>query len=268
MKFFKAKYAILLNQDHICGIFFYTLEYFDYLLKNDIDIYLLTSFPKSIYNYYINDKYDKSKLHHEFFKRINYKFNINTLSKIDNLIIFDTTTFKRYKNKNFFHDLLFYNYGNDLCSKKETFKSCYSKYNKRIITFGDKEIDLKVDYHYPLCLNFSIFKEIKEFDNDTFHEKKDNNTLNRNRFIENFHKTFNKYIYEFDGPFDRANRLIPECKFYNKKIELKKYNKDDSVLLRYKKNWKDYDLNNFISPDTNLSFAQFIKEFSEIKGKK
>ena len=95
--------------------------------------------------------------------------------------------------------------------------------NKKIITFGDKEINCKVQYHFPLKINFSLFKKIKRFQKRTFIEDKmDNNDqskiFQRIRNIRNFHESFNKLIYKKKGIWERAKRLIPECKFYNKEI--------------------------------------------------
>jgi len=265
-KLIKTDFAIMNLQSHICGIFFYTIEYYNYLLNNNFNIYLITSFPRSIYNFYIRDKYNIEKLNKKFFKNIIYIKNHDTIFDIENLIILDYTTFNNLKEKFIFRKL-FYNYGNDLDSLNESFYEKYQNFKKEVITFGDKELELKVDYHYPLCLDFSIFKEIKKISNNVFYEKKSNNIFDRKRGLKNFHKIFNKYIYDIKDFYDRANRLIPECKFYNKEIELINYNKNDSILLRYNRSWKDYDLNNFISPDTNLTFAQFIKNFQFRKAK-
>jgi len=260
-KIIKTDYAIMNLQSHICGIFFYTIEYYNYLLNNNFNIYLITSFPKSVYNFYIKDKYDIKKLNKNFFENIIYIKKYDIIFDIKNLIILDYTTFYNLKEKFIFRKL-FYNYGNDLDSLNKTFYEKHQNFKKKVITFGDKELGLKVDYHYPLCLDFSIFKEIENFLDNTFYEKKDNKILNRKRGLKDFHKHFNKYVYDAKNLYDRANRLIPECKFYNKEIELINYNKNDSISLRYNRSWKDYDLNNFISSDTNLTFAQFLKSFS------
>jgi hypothetical protein len=236
----KFKWLIVNLQYNVSGIFFYTLEYLNYLLDEGFDVYLLTKYPKSMYNFYINDKYDSSKLNPEFFNRIIYNINI---SYTDNLIILDMTSFNKFRGKIIFKKL-YYNYYNDLSSLRKTFKEKYTEMKKsNIVIFGDKELGAKVDYHYPLCIDFSILKKINNFKNNTFEEIKDKSRLLRKRLIRNFHQNFNKLKLVRQGFFDRANRLIPECKFYNKEIEFIDEIKSkfkDSIYLRLERDWKDY----------------------------
>ena len=258
----KINNAIYVNQDFVCGIFYYAIEYLDYLLKNDLDFYLLINgYYKSFYKLLIHDKYNIDKLHKNLFDKI--LFLDSDIYNIQNLIILDSTTFQR-KNRIIFKNL-FYNYGNDLNSKEKPLKRKKLK-KVKIITFGDKELNLKVDYHYPLCLNFSIFKNkesLLPFKRQEFNEiKKDNMDKSfKARYQKNFHSQFDTLIFEGDNVWDRANRLIPECKFYGKKIIYKEKPFLDSTKLRYERDWKYYDIWRFKSSDTNLTFADWIKTF-------
>jgi len=259
----KLKNTILVNQDFICGIFYYAIEYLDYLLKNNLDFYLiLNNYFRSFYKVLISDKYDLKKLHPDLFNKI--IFLSNEIYYIENLLIFDSTTIKHI-NKFIFKNL-FYNYGNDLSSREKSFAK--KNLNKvKIITFGDKELNLKVDFHYPLCLNFKIFrdkKELEPFDNKIFSERnKENLTKNfQTRYKKDFHKSFNTLDFTGnDNVWDRANRIIPECKFYGKKIIYDKKPFLDSTVLRYERDWKDYDIWTFKSFDTNLTFAEWLKGY-------
>jgi hypothetical protein len=263
------KNALIFNQNFICGSFFYAIEYLDYLLKNNLKIQLLLSnFFKKYFEFLIKDKYDSTKLHPDLFKNILFFNQIkSSFLKIENLIILDTYTFMSLEeqlNKTIFFKNLFYNYGNDKSSlyKKFSFKQ-KNKINNFLI-FGDKEIGCKVDYHYPLCLNFEIFKEIKNFENNIWSENSKNINFQplEKRTQQNFHKKFNtlKYIKN-ENFWERANRLIPECKFYNKKIIFESKSYIDSAQLRYERDWQDYCIWRFKSPDTGLTFADWIKGF-------
>jgi len=258
----KINNAIYVNQDFVCGIFYYAIEYLDYLLKNKIDFFLLLNgYYKSFYKLLISDKYDINKLHPKIFDKIIF-FDSN-IYNVTNLIILDSTTFKR-KNRIIFKNL-FYNYGNDLDSRKKPLKRKDLK-KVKIITFGDKELNLKVDYHYPLCLNYSIFRnkeDIMPFKNKEFNEvKKDNMDKSfKARYEKNFHSQFDTLIFKGEDVWDRANRLIPECKFYGKKIIYEPKLFLDSTKLRFERNWDYYDIWKFKSFDTNLSFADWLKTY-------
>jgi len=263
----KYNNVILLNQDFLCGAFYYAVEYLDYLLKNNLDTYLvLHKFFKGIFNFLIQDKYDLKKIHPEFFKKIIFPSSKQKILKTRNLIILDGTTY--WSNRDFIiYENLFYNYGDDELSLKKKLKIKKLKKVKFFI-FGDKEMNLRVDYHYPLCLNFQIFKEIKEFQkNERIENFKEKKTLKLDhRLNKNFHGSFNilKYIQNEDF-WERSNRLIPECKFYNKKIIFEPKSYIDSAQLRYEKDWKEYDIWRFKSPDIGLTFADWIKKETYVK---
>jgi len=259
--------VILLNQNFLCGAFYYAVEYFDYLLKNNLNTYLvLHKFFKSLFNFLIHDKYDVKKLHKDFFKKIIfYPSSKEKMLIAKNLIILDGTTYWNKPNFIIFENL-FYNYGDDELSLKEKLKVKKLKKVKFFI-FGDKEMNLHVDYHYPLCLNFQIFKEIKNFQKgeriENFKEKK--MLKLDHRLNKNFHESFDtlKYIQN-ENFWERSNRLIPECKFYGKKIIFEPKSYIDSAQLRYEKDWKEYDIWRFKSPDTGLTFADWIKKETNV----
>ena len=253
---------ILLNQDFLCGAFYYAIEYLDYLLKNNIDTYLIIhKFFKGKLNFLIQDKYDLEKIHPDIFKKILFHPSKQKILKTKNLIILDGTSY--WKDRNFIiYENLFYNFGDDELSLKEKLKLKNLK-KVNFFIFGDKEMNLKVDYHYPLCLNFKIFKKIKEFQKnervENFKEKKMDKI--EHRLNKKFHENFDTLKYIQNEKFwERSNRLIPECKFYNKKIIFEPKSYIDSAQLRYDKDWKEYDIWNFKSPDTNLTFAEWIKK--------
>ena len=37
-----------------------------------------------------------------------------------------------------------------------SFNKRFKNFKNNVITFGDKELGAHVDYHYPLCIDFSI----------------------------------------------------------------------------------------------------------------
>jgi len=251
---------ILLRHDFLCGAFYYAIEYLDYLLKNNIDTYLiLDSFFKSNHKFLIADKYDLNKLYPNFFKRILIN---NKIIKTDKLIILDGTSIQKLYTSKIIYNKLFYNYGDYYDSLKKPFKK-----NKKIITFGDKELGCKVDYHFPLCLNYDIFKTYDNFEDKIREENKKELKyfVAKHRTIKDFHKTFNKLYYGDNGNiWERANRIIPECKFYNKEIIFKPNDSFDSAQLRYERSYDYYNIWKFRSPDTNpknLTFAEFIQKY-------
>jgi len=254
----KIEQAVINLQKFISGILFYSLEYSKYLnipiiLNNDLRKFIPRALEK--YNLSEND-----------FNIIYY----NDLFFLQKALILDICTFK-YINKKFIAKKYFYNYGNDINSLKIDYSK---KKFKNIITFGDKEIGCKVQYHYPLCLNFKIFKKDlncpknNKKDRIFIENKSDINSVTINgvkqgliRNRKNFFCSFDILRYQKENIWERANRLIPECKFYNKKIQY--INKDtyiDSSNLRFERDWKDYDVNNFISFDTNKNFKDFYEE--------
>jgi len=132
--------------------------------------------------------------------------------------------------------------------------------NKKIITFGDRELGSLIDYHYPLKLNYNLFKNLKIQKGIFIEDKRDKldtDIYSRKRNIKNFHSTFNHLIFYKENFWERANRLIPECKFYNKKIEF--YSFDpwiDSTDLRYWRSYEYYDIN-------KSDFKKFVFEFTQ-----
>jgi hypothetical protein len=257
--------VILLNQEFICGAFYYAIEYQDYLLKNGFDTYLvLHDFFRQYYTFLVEDKYDLNKVHPDLInKKIYFSKFKKPLIRTKNLFILDGTSFNSSRNF-IIADNIFYNYGDDEKSLEKPFSSKKSKINYYI--FGDKEMGCIVDYHYPLCLNFEIFKEIKEFENNIrIENKKEKKTLVLDhRLNKDFHKKFNtlKYI-ENENFWERSNRLIPECKFYGKKIIFEPKTYIDSAQLRFERNWTYYDIWKFKSLDTGLTFAEWVKQINK-----
>jgi len=228
------------NISFINGNVFYAIEYLYYLKK---DFYLIIKIPsiniknkiiklwKEKYNNKINEIQDK----------IFFILNQKVITK--NCLLLDGYSINDY-NKNLFTKNIIYNYGDHEKSLKISFR------NSKIITIGDKEIGCNVEYHYPLFINFSLFKELNDLNikKDIFIEdKRDNSSSDiykRKRNIKNFHEQFNHLIYYKENFWERANRLIPECKFYSKKINF--YNYDnflDSADLRYRRKYEYYDIN-------------------------
>jgi len=243
----------------INGNVFYALEYFEYLQDYFTLIIRVPSesFKEKIIKLWF-EKYKKNIVKELLKKIIFIKDNdltkkIKIISKkslvLDGSSILD-------KDKIFFSKKCIYNYGDDEKSLKQPLG------DNKIITIGDQEINCKVDYHYPLCLNFKLFKTLKEIspiENKTLLEIKDENIFDRNRQILNFHSTFNTLCYKKTGTFfERANRIIPECKFYNKKIifEDSSIYQNDSAKLRYSRDYSDYFIYDFKNKDK--SFIDFV----------
>jgi len=159
---------------------------------------------------------------------------------------------------------IIYNYGNNPISTKLSFKQFLKKIKKEsffgnFVVIGDKNIKCKIDYHYPTLLNFGLFKKIKTFKNRILFNFKHKDSKYYN--IKNFNiNDFNKLVFIKQDVWERANRLIPECKFYNKEIYF--YSKDnyDSCNERYNKDWQEFDIHKFVSPDTNLCFKDFVEQ--------
>jgi len=237
------------------GNIFYSIEY-SYYLKNYYKTIIMVpsqKFLDSLYEKWI-EKYNKEKLYKILKKVIFIKEDsCKIISK--NLLILDYSSFQKL-DKNVFAQKIIYNYGDDEKSLKHQLRS------KRVITIGDYQIGCKVDHHYPLCLNFKLFKtldEILPIKEDVFHEYKNEDIMDRKRNIKDFHSSFNKLIFEKHNFWERANRIIPECKFYNKEIELITDDPFDSANLRYISSWKDYDINYYRNLNEELSFKNFLK---------
>lgn len=227
---------LVIQVQKITGILFYALEYYIYLKEKNIDINLIiicnSKFNNQILEL-IKDKY-RLEYYNTLLNDIQFKRGIiysNTL------IVLDFTTFQLL-NKKLIYKKCFYNYTNEIESTQKEFKDFSSL--KNVVPFGDKNIS-KVSHNYPLLLNFKMFKEIYTFKKKVLEQAL---TITSTRPIYNsFHASFNKLIYHHIQ-FDRANRLIPECRFYNKEIEIIPYNiKGDSISARSSTDLKELDIN-------------------------
>ena len=240
---------IILKVNKISGIVFYTLEYYVYLIENNLNFELIIDIKSNVKKKLFEickEKYQEKYL--LYFKNITFKKIKFEYAK--NLIIFDFTTFELL-NKKIFYKNCFYNYTNSI-ERKLPFHEFSS--NKNIIAFGDKETGCNTENDFPLCLNFKMFKKINKIKNKKFTNVK--NDYDQRKLIKNFHEGFNVLNLELRAKYDRANRLIPESKFYNKKIIIKEdlLNKNfDSINTRIKYSWKKFDIN-------NSNFYKFIKE--------
>ena len=246
---------IFYDQSFINGNIFYAIEYLEYLrFKEKLDFKLVfripnISFSKVIFKLW-EEKYNEKI--NELKDSVYFTINKPIISK--NTLILDGQSIynKLYQSKN-----IIYNWGDHSDSLNKKFS------NQKICTIGDKEIFCNVDYHFPLKLNFNLFKDIKISKGIYTEDKRDNNDsgkiYKRKRNIKNFHETFNELIYLKDGFWERANRLIPECKFYSKKINFFNYDVFlDSADLRNRRSWEKYDL-------YSSNFGSFIKEKFNLK---
>lgn len=255
--------SIIVNCKNFTGIIFYAFEYYIYLNENNYNIELIfvncsSTFHTQLFKVF-QDKYKP-----EYFKRLMDK-NITFIKNIpiifsNILLVLDYSTYEIINTK-LLYKKCFYNFTNEFKSTTRTFHE-FSKF-KNIIDFGDKNIGCKTDNHYPLKLNFKMFKEISYFDNTVLIENKiklnkqkpNTKDLNYSRvFKGKFHESFSKVVITKVN-YDRANRLIPECKFYNKEIYINKSNYPyDSVDDRFLKPYQEFDINN------QNNFITFLKE--------
>jgi len=247
----KYQKVIFYKLNFFNGNLFYAFEYFEYLRKNNWKLIIdLNGSLKDPFKLPINKKIlfeafreKYSKKYHNLFTEIIF-LKPSTFFVADKILVLDQTSIK-YLNKTFVSKKIIYNYGDDERSLKDPLNNKNNKNNKNIITIGDKDIGCKIQYHYPLKLNFKILKRLnyKRIQKRSFLENKTKNIYERKRNVKDFHYTFDTLIYKKENFWERANRLIPECKFYNKEIIFE--NKDkriDSANLRYQSSWKDYSL--------------------------
>jgi hypothetical protein len=249
----KEDNAILFKCNKISGILFYIFEYMEYLENNNTNINIYIILTEDVDKKIIIDLF-KAKYKKKYWYLINKIKFLNTfpIFFINKLIIFDNTTLQYVSSKIIYKKLL-YNYTNSLGDDNylEVPKL------KNITLFGDTDL-IKDNTIIPhkLCLNYKIFKKLSTFDNSTFiqdNKKSKDNTKNRSI---NFHKTFNKCIFIQNDFFDKANRLIPECKFYNKEIQVI-FNPKVKDSLRYR-------LENYLELDIYKSnFNKIVKDFFE-----
>jgi len=232
----KLDKCIVNLSEKLSGIHFYSIEYSQYL---NLPLIINQKLKKPIQKL-LNTRYKNININIIFLKE---KLYCNTG------IIFDYRT-PMYLNKLIFIKNILYNYGNDMNSLISPLKK------SNIITFGDKEIGCKVDHYLPLKINFSLLPHINQFDNNTYIDIKDRNKfIHKIKQFNNFHETFNKLIYFKNGIWERANRIIPESKFYNKEILFYSSDPVDSSNIRFKKDWQVYSL---LDSNDKDFFAKYI----------
>jgi len=247
---------IIIYPKKISGILFYCFEYYIYLLESGLDINIFIILDNKNINLkktiakLIIEKYSK-KYADILIKKIIY---IKSRIYSKNILIFDYYTFSLLNSK-ILYKKCFYNYTNNIESLVKTFKE-YSNL-KNIIPFGNTFFS-KVKYNFPLLINFKMFKSKLNIRSNVYIENKNKIKINR-RIIKNFHESFDTVLI-FRTDFDRANRLIPESKFYNKKILIfniqDNQNNSDSIdylIKLYSKNHKYPDL-------YKSGFNKFIKD--------
>jgi hypothetical protein len=252
----KKNNSLVLYLNHIQGSAFYIFEYYIYLNEHNLNFDLIIQCSNTI-------KIKIIELYKEKYKTeyIKYLKNIKFVSKrqliiTNNLIILDYSTYNQLY-RTVLYKKCFYHYTDSFESLSISFKE-YSNY-KNIIPFGDSIISKDEIPNFPLYLNFKMFKPLKNIQSkiwiDNKPEFEKNHRHEKNGFMKNFHCNFYKVIIN-RRTFERANRLIPECKFYNKEILIKDNRKNkifDSIDIRLKKDWTDFDIN-------NSNFAKFIKD--------
>lgn len=228
---------IIIQLNKINGSLFYALEYYIYLKENNRNYDIIIRCKQDLIQPVLNtikDKY-KSEYYNILLNDIQFRKGI---IYSDTIIVLDFSTFELL-NKKILYKKCYYNFTNEIDSTIKTFSEFSTL--KNIIPFGDSSIS-KVQYNYPLLLNFKMFKEIKTFQTNVLEEIL--NITSARKIINNFHSSFNKLIYHHTQ-FDRANRLIPECKFYNKEIIIIPYNiKNDSICTRIHLSTDELDINN------------------------
>jgi len=241
------------NLKFINGNIFYAIEYFKYFLDLNLNVRLVINCLPNFKNEIIKKWYDKyqKEIIDNIIPQIIF---INKHQKIitKKAIILDMTSIKD-KNINLFSKKYIYNYGDDAF---QSLKKPLKDQDSKIITIGDRRLGYHIDYHLPLKLNFTLFKKYDTIQNNTFIENKTDGihvAINVVRNVSDFHSTFNKvkiYIREF---YDRANRLIPECNFYNKDIEIIKIQeanlRKDAIDLRLLDPIEFYDINKNINQE-------------------
>ena len=273
------------------GILFYNVEYLYFLKENGYEVELIVFLnpkkgkSKELFFTLLRDKYSKEAISYIENSIKFYNLKERGLIKREYGIILDQFTL-RYLNKKFFikkaiinfnivqDDILYSKNIYTLQKKRINFfdailKCGYDIPSKNKIIFGNPDFPIQIDFPHLLSLNFKMFKKIDTFQNNTFFENKNtfkSTTRGIQNFKDNFHSNFNKLKFIELERLERANRLIPECKFYNKEIDFIPASKESDPLSlntskkRAKESWRASDIN---SPENSKSFLNIIKAFYE-----
>ncbi len=238
--------VLLVHYNNFCGVHFYAAEYFIYFLENNYKFELVfkncTVKDQVIIMDSFKDKYEEK---YYYILKENIIFT-NDLISTRALLVLDFSTVRKLDKVIFYKG--YYHYTDEIDSLTFTFQE-FQNNNKisglsKLIDFGDQNIGSKCTEHYPLMLNFKMFKKIKTIQKRTFLE--DKVLLNNKREIhESFHAKFNTINF-YKTDYDRANRLILECKYYGKHINFNTNENDlyDSTNNRFENSWELFDINN------------------------
>jgi len=253
--------ALIIHYGMYTGVHFYAAEYFIFLKENNYPFTLVfkncqEKDKRTIFSSW-EDKYKKEYV--DILKEETIFMDEKII--VNNALIIDFTTFKNLdgiiRKNNYYH------YTDEILSKELPFKEFLKKNSlkeNRWNEFGDKCSSI-IDNHYPLLLNFKMFKEIEDFQDIEYLE--DKNTPDGSFKIRttksNFHNTFNRLRF-VKTSYDRSNRLIPECKYYGKEVQFEVGNYSDvdyydSTNDRAENEWSDYCINQH-----GTEFIEFLKQ--------
>lgn len=231
----------------INGTLFYCYEYYYFLLTKNKNTNFYIVNCKSEYDKRLISQAFDSKYNKELIKDNNIKFITNT------------HVYNLKNDKLLFLDIYSYNHCYMFISNKDNcFVYCNNKYDMiesvkyPHYLFGYYNYQ-HYNYRTTLKLNFNIFKKInidykfQHFISSPGSDKKQIekylNDINSFKFkqhniCENIFEAYYSIIYIHNGVLDTNNRLIPESKFYNKKLNIiftDKYKIPDSIIDRYER---------------------------------
>ena len=193
---------LIVSYTNYNGLLFYAFEYFLDLRKVGYKlIFLKNKLSEKQVKKLFKAKYINTK---EVKEAINKLIFLNSKQTIisNTMIIFSISVFNDLYEKTLFSKKLFLNYGN--FHKRNNF----IEKNKKIITFGDSGIDLKIGILHTLQINFKYFKKISNFKNSIYYEEKKGGTINENsiliRNFNNFHTEFNMLYFVRNNFTDKA----------------------------------------------------------------
>jgi hypothetical protein len=263
----------------INGSVFYAFEYYSMLFKySNTTLFFVNSKPWT--------KKDKKLIKHILLEK--YSISDDILNNINFITLIDCYKTTKHLHKSFFVDVHSYNSIYQMlpgiekllyCDNARTMQS-YIPYPEKTYGYYDYQYISKREYRIPLKLNFDIFKN---FDNDNNNsnnidkwfvssiESKEDDLKDYlpNDYVFKIHSTFinifeqfNNFLYIQNGGLDTNNRLIPEAFFYKKNLKIVKTKNwiTDSILLRYEDILKDGLQKYWLTKDDPLIMELLKKE--------
>jgi hypothetical protein len=229
----------------------------------NIEFIIYDDLNKEYYENIFLDKYNISKKDLEHIKYIKGIKNFWEVSKNSEKVLFlDVNSFNKLESFLYTSTKIFLYCNDDYAkqTKKDIkYYGWYSEYQK-----WDEGRKTTLKFY------FDVFKKIYKSDNKVFISTVDRslfynseiiskypNTINKekSKHHKNLFERFNKLVY-LHSTKDKNNRMIPECKYYKKEIEVIEYtNIKDSVSDRL-----DNPLENYVLSLDDILIKEIIEE--------